>query len=125
MPSILVVDDSATMRSVVADMLTRLGYHDVEQAENGVVAIEKIRAKPYSLVISDWHMEGTAGPDVLKAFARQSTKHSYRFIFMTADKTWATQVDARLAGGDAFLLKPFTPAVLKSTIEKVLTGCRS
>lgn len=67
-------------------------------------------------------MEGITGPDVLKAVAGHSTKDSYRFIFMTADRTWATQADARMIGGAAFLLKPFTLAALKSTIEKVLAG---
>jgi two-component system chemotaxis response regulator CheY len=97
-------------------MLSRLGYRDVELADSGATAIEKIRSKRYSLVISDWHMDVMNGPDLLKAIGRQR----YRFIFMTADKSWGTQADARMSGGDAFLVKPFTVAVLKATIEKVL-----
>ena len=120
MLSILVVDDSATIRVVLTDMLRRLGYRDIEQAESGAGAIEKMKSKRYSLVISDWHMEGINGPDVLKAIGSQRTKESYRFIFMTADKSWGTRADALMNGGDAFLVKPFTPAVLKATIEKVL-----
>jgi two-component system chemotaxis response regulator CheY len=119
-PSILVVDDSSTMRAVLTDMLSRLGYRDVELADSGATAIEKIRSKRYSLVISDWHMDAMNGPDLLKAIGRQRMQDSYRFIFMTADKTWGTQADARMSGGDAFLVKPFTAAVLKATIEKVL-----
>jgi two-component system chemotaxis response regulator CheY len=110
------------MRSILIDMLIRLGYRDVEQADSGSAAIQKIRAKRYSLVISDWHMEGIKGRDVLKAIGNQRTKDAYRFIFMTADQSWGTQADARISGGDAFLVKPFTPATLKVAIEKVLAG---
>jgi two-component system chemotaxis response regulator CheY len=118
--SILVVDDSATMRAILKDMLARLNYRSVDEADSGAAALELIKSKRYNLIISDWHMEPMSGPQLLKAIVPLRTGSSYRFIFATTDKTWGSQATARMAGADAFVVKPFTISALKAKIDEVL-----
>jgi two-component system chemotaxis response regulator CheY len=118
--SVLVVDDSATMRSILRDMVTRLGFRNVDDAPDGQAALAKIQARGYSLIISDWHMEPMNGLDLLRAVQRIRTPGSNRFIFSTTERSWGSQTTARLDGADAFIVKPFTLEALKAKIEAVL-----
>ena len=56
--SILVVDDSATMRTILRGMLDRLGFRSIEEAASGEVALAMLKGRSFSLVISDWNMGG-------------------------------------------------------------------
>jgi two-component system, chemotaxis family, chemotaxis protein CheY len=58
---ILVVDDYATMRRIVRNLLTQIGYSDIEEAGDGVSALQKLRESKFGLVISDWNMEPMTG----------------------------------------------------------------
>ncbi|GAC1332954.1 MAG: response regulator [Beijerinckiaceae bacterium] len=119
-PFILVVDDSQTMRAILKDMLARLNYRNVDEADSGAAALEMIKSRRYSLIISDWHMEPISGPQLLKAVIPLRTDSSYRFIFATTDKSWGSQATARMEGADAFVVKPFTIGALKIKIDEVL-----
>lgn len=118
--SVLVVDDSATMCAILHDMLMRLGLRNVDEARDGYAALAKIRGRAYSLIISDWHMEPMKGIDLLREVRRISIPGQNRFIFSTADRSWGSQTSAKLAGAEAFLIKPFSIETLKAKIEDVL-----
>jgi len=117
---ILVVDDSAAIRAIVRDMLSRLGFRVVDEAENGEEALAKIKARTYALIISDWHMAPMSGIELLRAVRKMQTPGSNRFIFITAERGWGNQTTAKLDGAEAFITKPFTIETLKSKLEAVL-----
>ncbi len=117
---ILVVDDSGTMRTIVTEMLARLGFRNVDEAENGATALGKVRAHSYALIISDWHMEPMSGIDLLREVRRLRTPGSNRFIFATSERSWGSQTTAKIDGADAFITKPFSIEALQAKIETVL-----
>ena len=63
---VLVVDDYSTMVRIIRNLLGQLGFADIDDARDGASALEKMRAKKYGLVISDWNMEPMTGYDLLK-----------------------------------------------------------
>lgn len=118
--SILVVDDSGTMRTIVKDMLARLGFRNVDEAEDGQAALGKVRARNYALIISDWHMEPMSGIDLLREVRRLRAPGTNRFIFATSERSWGSQTTARIDGADAFISKPFTIEALEAKIALVM-----
>lgn len=116
---ILVVDDSATMRTIVVTHLKNLGFTDVDLAEDGDSALEKIKQKQYGLVISDWEMPRMSGEQFLKA-VRQHT--GYVRVPIIVVTTAAARGTSWLAGANAFLRKPFTEAALRDAIKNATTS---
>jgi two-component system chemotaxis response regulator CheY len=117
---ILVVDDSATMRSILTTMLTQLGYGNVDEAADGKAALALIVARRYTLIISDWNMEPMTGIELLREVRRLQKPGLNRFIFATSERSWGHQASARVDGAEGFIVKPFKLHDLKAKIEQVL-----
>ena len=119
--SVLVVDDSATMRTILRGMLARLGFRSIEEAESGEAALSMLRSRSFSLVISDWNMGAMSGLDLLREFRRLRTPGVSRFLFATSERSWGHQTSAKIDGADGFITKPFGIETLKAKIDAVLT----
>ena len=107
--NILVVDDSLAMRLIVMKTLREAGYegHDIEQAEDGVKALEKIKANAPDLILCDWNMPNMTGPELLKVLTDDGIKPSFGFV--TTEATPAMLIKASELGADFLIAKPFTP----------------
>jgi two-component system chemotaxis response regulator CheY len=116
---ILIVDDSSVVRSVVRKLLAQLGYKNLDDAADGVAALEKISAKPFALVISDWNMEPMSGYELLERLRTEKKHADLRFIMMTADASISKVVQARHAGVSCFINKPFSAEELRTKIAQV------
>ena len=112
----LVVDESATMRRIVANSLRRIGFTDVVEAEDGLDALERFDSS-IGFVITDWTMPRMTGID----FARTLRSHNCTVpILMVTTRSVKEDVVAALeAGVDNYIVKPFTPRVLKEKIEQI------
>lgn len=119
---VLVVDDYSTMRRIIRDQLTQLGYTDIDEAESGEAALVKLREAHYGLVISDWNMEGITGYDLLRKVRADATLKETPFIMITAEAKADHAIAAKEAGVDSYLLKPFNATVLESKIGTAMTG---
>jgi two-component system chemotaxis response regulator CheY len=115
---VLVVDDYQTMIRIIKNLLKQLGFDNVDEATNGVVALEKISAKPYGLIISDWNMEPMTGLDLLKKVRGEGNK--VPFIMVTAESKTENVLAAREAGVNNYIVKPFNADTLKSKLTAVL-----
>ena len=118
--SVLVVDDSSTMRTILRGMLARLGFRSIEEAESGEAALAMLRSRSFSLVISDWNMGAMSGHDLLREFRRLRTPGACRFLFATRERSWGHQTSAKADGADGFITKPFSIETLKAKVELVL-----
>lgn len=118
--SILVVDDSPTMRHLVTGMLQSLGAVHIDYADNGEAALSKIEGANYTLIISDWNMEPMNGLALLRAIVPLRKPRLNRFIFMTSETSYGHRASAKVEGADDFLVKPFKIGTLKEKIDKVL-----
>ncbi len=114
--SVLVVDDSLTVRNIVVKHLKGLGFTDVDVAEDGNLALEQIRQKQYGLLISDWEMPNMSGDEFLKT-VRQDPKCMKMPIIMITGTT--TRGTSWLAGASAYLQKPFSDADFEKAVKSV------
>jgi two-component system, chemotaxis family, chemotaxis protein CheY len=117
--SVLVVDDSQTIRHIVAKHLRSLGFSDIDEAEDGRAALERLRERQYALMISDWEMAPMGGEQLLKA-VRQDARSIKMPVIMITGKT--SRGASWLAGANAYLPKPFTETDFAKAIKTVFTG---
>ena len=114
--NILVVDDSSAMRNMIIRTLRQAGFggNDIEQAEDGAVALEAVRAKLPDLVLADWNMPNMTGIELLEAMNNEGLKTLFGFITTEATPEMRSKASA---GGAKFLIsKPFSV----ESFEKVL-----
>lgn len=119
---VLVVDDYNTMRRIIRNLLSQIGYNDVDEAEDGSAALAKLRKGDYGLVISDWNMEPMTGYELLKEVRADARLKELPFILVTAESKTENVVAAKKAGVNNYIVKPFNAATLESKINAVLPG---
>lgn len=117
---ILVVDDFATMRKVVRNLLKQAGYENIVEAEDGVVALNTLKSQKIDFVISDWNMPNMTGIDLLRAVRADSDLAKMPFLMVTAEALQDNVVTAVKAGVSNYIVKPFTAEVLDEKITKIM-----
>jgi two-component system, chemotaxis family, chemotaxis protein CheY len=116
---ILVVDDFQTMRRIIRNYLRQLGFNNVEEAEDGDVALAKLNEEAFDFVITDWNMPKMTGIDLLKAIRSQNNFRNIPVLIITAEAEKESVVQAAQAGVNDYIVKPFTPEVLQAKIERI------
>ena len=115
----LVVDDFATMRRILRNLLKELGFNNVDEAEDGVAAMQKLRSQPFDFVVSDWNMPNMTGIDLLRSIrADQQLKH-LPVLMVTAEAKKENIIAAAQAGASGYVVKPFTAATLDEKLKKI------
>jgi len=119
----LVVDDSVTMRRIVLNSLKGLGYSQFLEAGDGKEAIDVLNANDsISFVITDWNMPNVSGLDLVKAI-RQHPKYSTIPILMVTTRGVKDDImEALHAKVNNYVIKPFTPQILKEKIKQILAS---
>jgi len=118
---VLVVDDSSTMRRIIVNTLARLGYKDVVQGADGVEAWEAMQANPdIGVVITDWNMPNMNGLELVKKIRAEDKYVDIPIIMVTTEGGKAEVITALKAGVNNYIVKPFTPQVLKEKLQAVL-----
>jgi two-component system, chemotaxis family, chemotaxis protein CheY len=115
----LVVDDFSTMRRIVRNLLKELGYADVDEAEDGVQALQKLRSEKFDFVVTDWNMPNMDGLDLLKAIRADATLSSLPILMVTAEAKKENIIAAAQAGASGYVVKPFTAATLDEKLSKI------
>ncbi|WP_267525006.1 response regulator [Campylobacter sp. MG1] len=118
---LLVVDDSSTMRRIIKNTLRNLGYCDVLEAENGVEAWNVLISQPdIKLLITDWNMPEMNGLELVKKIRALDIYDDMPIIMITTEGGKAEVITALKAGVNNYILKPFTPQILKEKLDDVL-----
>jgi len=117
----LVVDDSATMRRILVNSLQRIGFGECVEAEDGLQALEKFDAS-IGFVITDWNMPKMSGIDFARALRAHDGGKTVPILMVTTRSVREDIVAAVEAGVNNYIVKPFTPQVLKEKIDQVLSG---
>ena len=117
---ILIVDDYRTMLRIIRNLLSKLGFTDIDEAVDGSSALAMLKSKNYGLVISDWNMQPVTGYELLKSVRADEQLKSLPFIMVTAESKVENVVAARQAGVNNYIIKPFSAAVLKTKLKAVL-----
>jgi two-component system chemotaxis response regulator CheY len=115
----LVVDDFSTMRRIVRNLLKELGFTNVEEAEDGAVALSKLRQGGFEVVVSDWNMPNMDGLSLLQTMRADAALKSLPFLMITADAKKENIAAAVQAGASSCIAKPFTAATLQEKLDKI------
>ena len=115
----LVVDDFSTMRRIVRNLLKELGFTNVDEAEDGVVALQKLKGGNFEFVVSDWNMPNMTGIDLLKAIRADAELKHLPVMMVTAEAKKENIIAAAQAGANGYVVKPFTAATLEEKLNKV------
>lgn len=115
----LVVDDFSTMRRIVRNLLKELGFNNVEEAEDGVDALAKLRGGSFEFVISDWNMPNMTGIDLLRTIRADAALQSLPVLMVTAEAKKENIIEAAKAGASGYVVKPFTSATLDEKLNKI------
>lgn len=115
----LVVDDFATMRRIVRNLLQDLGYQHIEEAEDGQDALNKLRAGEFDFVVSDWNMPNIDGLELLKTLRQDPVMAKMPVLMVTAEAKRENIIAAAQAGANGYIVKPFTAATLEEKLSKI------
>jgi two-component system chemotaxis response regulator CheY len=117
---ILIVDDFATMRKVIRNLLKQGGFENVVEAEDGLAALKILKSQQVDFIISDWNMPNMSGLELLKAVRGDDELKALPFLMVTAEALKDNVVAAVKAGVSNYIVKPFTAEVLNEKIEKIV-----
>lgn len=118
---LLIVDDSSTMRRIIKNTLQRLGYDDILEAEHGLQAWELLDTiDDIKILITDWNMPEMNGLDLVKKVRGDQRFVDIPIIMVTTEGGKAEVITALKTGVNNYIVKPFTPQVLKEKLEAVL-----
>ncbi|RMG01633.1 MAG: chemotaxis protein CheY [Nitrospirae bacterium] len=116
---ILVVDDFSTMRRIVKNVLKQIGYSNIDEAEDGADALNKLRSRRYDFVVSDWNMPNMDGLELLKQIRADENLKSIPVMMVTAEAEKDKVITAIKAGVNNYIVKPFTAETLKQKMEQI------
>ncbi|BBI47721.1 chemotaxis response regulator CheY [Vreelandella sp. F11] len=117
--SFLVVDDFPTMRRIVRSLLKELGFTNVDEAEDGQDALNKLRSGNFEFVVSDWNMPNLDGLEMLKEIRQDEALKDLPVLMVTAEAKKENIIAAAQAGANGYVVKPFTAATLEEKLNKI------
>jgi len=115
----LVIDDFSTMRRIVRNLLKELGFTNVDEAEDGVNALQKLRTESFDFVISDWNMPKMTGIELLRQVRADAALRHLPVLMITAEAKKENIIEAAQAGASGYIVKPFTAATLDEKLNKI------
>ena len=116
---ILVVDDFATMRRIIKNLLRDLGFTNTKEADDGNSGLPMLQAGNFDFLITDWNMPGMTGLDLLKAVRSDPKLSKLPVLMVTAESKRDQIIEAAQAGVNGYVVKPFTAGTLEEKISKI------
>jgi len=117
---VLVVDDFATMRRIVKNILREIGFTNISEAENGKDALKELKKDKYGLVMCDWNMPEMTGLELLNAMRADDQLKDIPFVMVTAEAQKDNIIEAVKAGVNSYIVKPFTAQTVSEKLKKIL-----
>jgi two-component system chemotaxis response regulator CheY len=116
----LIVDDFSTMRRIIRGLLKEMGCHHADEAEDGVIALNMLRAQKFDFIVSDINMPNMNGFELLKAIKADDTLKHLPVLMVTAEARKEDIVLAAQSGAAGYIVKPFTKATLEEKVQKIM-----
>ena len=117
--NILIVDDQSTMRTLIRGMLGKMGFVSLDEAEDGDVALNKMKQGTYDLVISDVHMPRMSGLEFLKQARSIEALSRVPFLMVTTESSKSAVLEAIKLKVNGYIVKPFTPETLQEKLSRM------
>ena len=119
---VLIVDDFATMRRILRNILKQIGFTNITEADDGSTALKELKKEKYDLILSDWNMPEMPGIDLLNAIRADDELKGIPFVMITAEAQKDNIVGAVKAGVSSYIVKPFTAETISDKLKKVFGG---
>ena len=119
---LLIVDDFATMRRILRNIMKQIGFSDITEADNGKNALKVLKSDKIDLVLCDWNMPEMPGIDVLTAVRADNDLKDTPFIMVTAEAQKENILEAVKSGVSSYIVKPFTAETVEEKLLKVFPG---
>lgn len=119
---VLIVDDFATMRRIVKNILRQIGFTNITEADDGKTALAKLKEDKYDLIMCDWNMPEMPGIELLSKIKSDDALKSIPFVMVTAEAKKENIVSAVKAGVSSYIVKPFTADTVTAKLQKVFGG---
>ncbi|MGQ9720139.1 MAG: response regulator [Candidatus Jordarchaeum sp.] len=120
--NILIVDDFATMRKIIRNILRQRGFTKIVEADDGTTALSILRKEKIDLIISDWNMPQMPGIELLKTVRTTPEWKDIPFLMVTAEGQKENVLEAVKNRVNNYVVKPFTPETLLEKINKIFEG---
>ena len=117
---VLVVDDYKTMLRTMANLLKQLGFANIDEANDGDEALEKLRNRSYALVISGWNKRSANGLDWVRRMRANALLDKVQVVVVAAENRDENVAAAKAAGVAEYIVKPFGAATLKDKLTSIL-----
>jgi len=118
--SVLIVDDFATMRRIVRNIVRELDFKEIVEAQDGRDAVGVLESRKIDLILSDWNMPNMNGLELLKWVRSNETTRDVFFLMITAEGQPDNVVEAVKAKVSNYIVKPFTAATLEEKLAKIV-----
>ena len=115
----LIVDDFSTMRRIVRNLLKEIGHTDADEAEDGVMALDKLRNGNFQFVVSDINMPNMNGFQLLAEIKKDESLKHLPVLMVTAEARKEDIIQAAQGGAAGYIVKPFTKATLEEKVQKI------
>jgi two-component system chemotaxis response regulator CheY len=116
---VLVVDDFATMRKIVRNVLKQIGFDNILEAEDGQLALQVLKNEDIGLVVTDWNMPNMTGLELLEKIRGNPKTAKLPVLMVTAEGLKENVVAAAKAGVNNYVVKPFTADILQEKLEQI------
>ena len=116
----LIVDDFSTMRRIVRNLLKEIGYNTADEAEDGAIALQKLKGGGFDFVISDINMPNMNGFDLIRGMRAVDALKSVPVLVVSAEAKKEDIVTAAQAGATGYIVKPFTKTTLEEKLNKII-----
>jgi two-component system chemotaxis response regulator CheY len=119
---VLVVDDFATMRRILKNILKQIGFSNIVEADDGKSALAELEKERFDLIISDWNMPEMSGLELLQKIRSDDELKDTPFVMVTAEAQKDNILEAVKAGVSNYVVKPFTAETIGEKLKKVFDG---
>lgn len=115
----LIVDDFATMRRIIKNILRQIGFTNIVEADDGTTAWDVLNKDNIEFIISDWNMPQMSGIELLRKVRGSEEFADLPFLMVTAEAQQENIIEAVQAKVSNYIVKPFTPDTLGQKIDKI------
>ena len=116
---VLIVDDFATMRRILRNVLKQIGFKNMIEADDGKTALKELKKGNFDLILCDWNMPEMSGLELLNIVRSDDELKNIPFVMVTAEAQKGNIVEAIKAGVTNYIEKPFTAETISETLKKV------
>lgn len=119
---VLIVDDFATMRRILKNILRQIGFTNIYEADNGKNALNMLKKQKFDLILCDWNMPEMSGLELLNEIRSDNELKDTPFVMVTAEAQKNNIIEAVQAGVSNYVVKPFTAETINGKLKKVFGG---